>query len=310
MPLSNTFLRSRPLHTLVENRTTYNSSHAEMHVFETHQQASSVLLQFNQPIVASMLSGKKIMHLQNRQSFDFLPGQTLTLPSDEVMCIDFPKATMDTPTQCLAMAIAEDKVRTVIQLMNETMSKAEQQEWDGNNYQFHFTNDMAIHQIVQRLLYYFTEGHTCKDLFISMAIRELIIRTVQLDNEAEYKNKAIELSSSNPIAAVIDYIRKNLDHPLKVEQLSQKAYMSESNFHRVFKNELGVSPVEYINNERIRLAASLLRNPKKKIKEIYMECGFNSISYFTRTFKRKYQVSPSEFQSQISKNRLKSKIIQ
>lgn len=67
--------------------------------------------------------------------------------------------------------------------------------------------------------------------------------------------------------------------------------MSESHFYRVFKNELGISPVEFINNERIKLAVSLLQDPKRTIKEVFMECGFESRSYFNRVFKRKKNVS-------------------
>lgn len=39
--------------------------------------------------------------------------------------------------------------------------------------------------------------------------------------------------------------------------------------------------------ERIKLATSLLKDPRKKVKEVYMECGFNSLSYFIRTFRQK-----------------------
>lgn len=75
--------------------------------------------------------------------------------------------------------------------------------------------------------------------------------------------------------------------------------MSESHFYRVFKNELGISPVEFINNERIKLAVSLLQDPKRTIKEVFMECGFESRSYFNRVFKRKKNVSPGEYQANV-----------
>ncbi|NJK84046.1 MAG: helix-turn-helix transcriptional regulator, partial [Saprospiraceae bacterium] len=52
----------------------------------------------------------------------------------------------------------------------------------------------------------------------------------------------------------------------------------------------------YINEERINLATKLLKDTRKKIKEIYMECGFNSMSYFNRVFKHKKKVSPRAYQ--------------
>ncbi len=296
MELPKNILKGRKLQTLVENQTTYTVNNAAMHVFETHQQAEQVLLQFEQPVLASMFQGKKIMHLRRHQPFNFLPGESLILPSNELMCIDFPEAEMDNPTRCLAMAISEEKIREVITIMNETLPKADEREWRFMDYNFHFTNDAGIYQIIQRLLFLFSENHASKDFFVDLTLRELIVRILQADSRKMYHEQSLSLSSENRLAFVVEYIRKNLDKPLTIEELSQKACMSESNFHRVFKNELGLSPVEFINNERIRLAASMLQDPTKKVKEVYMECGFESRSYFNRMFKRKKQVSPKAYQ--------------
>ncbi len=301
MQLPKHFYQNRRLETLVENQTSYSLSNAEMHIFETHQQAERVLLEFNYPVLASMLQGKKIMYLKESQSFDFLPGESLILPASELMCIDFPEAQMETPTRCLAMTISDEKIGEVVMLLNEQMPKADDNEWKFTQDNFHFTNDVAIHQIIQRLIFLFTENHASKDLFADFMIRELIIRILQAETQKIYTNKTLSIDSNNRVAFIVQYIRDHLDEPLSVEMLARKMHMSESNFHRVFKNELGISPVDFINNERIKLATSLLSNPKKKIKEVYMECGFNSLSYFIRLFKRKKQVSPKEYQKKVNR---------
>lgn len=299
MLLSDKFYSGRKLQTLVENQTSYTLNNAAMHIFETHQTADRILLQFDQPVLASMLQGKKVMHLRSKQAFDFLPGESLILPSDEVMCIDFPEANMDSPTKCMAIAISEDKIREVIMIMNETMPRSENQEWCFMDYNFHFTNDTGIYHILQRLLFLFTENHPAKDLFVDFMLKELIIRIMQAESKKIYTDQALHMNTSNRLAYVVNYIRKNLQQNLNVQDLSQKAYMSESNFHKVFKNELGISPVEFINNERIKLASSLLQDPNIKIKEVYMECGFESRSYFNRLFKRKKNISPKEFKDSV-----------
>ena len=53
---------------------------------------------------------------------------------------------------------------------------------------------------------------------------------------------------------------------------------------------------DFINNERIKLAVSLLHSPGRKIKDVYLECGFESRSYFNRVFKRIKKVSPGTYQ--------------
>lgn len=299
MKLPNNFFKNRRLETLVENQTSYTLEHAEMHVFETHQQAEQVLLKFRQPVLASMIEGKKVMHLEDLQSFDFLPGESIILPANETMCIDFPEAEMDNPTRCLAMTISEDKIKEILLLLNEQMPKTEAEEWRLTDYNFHFTNDLAVHQIINRLLFLFTEDHPSKELFADFMLKELIIRILQTENKKIYSDQTRTLNSNNRLAYIIDYIRKNLQENLTIEDLSNKVYMSESNFHRVFKNELGLSPIDFINDERIKLATSLLHDPKQKIKDIYSMCGFNSVSYFIRQFKKKKQLSPKAYQKQI-----------
>lgn len=293
------FLKNRRLETLVENQTSYALKNAEMHVFETHQQAERVLLEFDKPVLASMLQGKKIMHLNKMQSFDFLPGESLILPPSELMCIDFPEAEMNNPTRCLAMTISEEKIRNVVLFLNENMPKCDEIEWEFMDYNFHFTNDIAIHQIIQRLLFLFAENHPSKDIFADFMLRELVMRILQTNNQTIYTKEAMNLSSNNRMAYIIKYIRENLDTPLTIEKLSNLIYMSESNFHRVFKNEIGVSPMDFINNERIKLAAGLLHNPQNRVKDIYMQCGFNNLSYFSRLFKRKYKLTPKAYQQKV-----------
>ncbi len=300
MNLSKDFYKNRKLENLVENKTSYTLNNAALHIFETHEQAERILLQFDKPVLASMLKGKKIMHLRDQQSFNFLPGESLILPSDELMCIDFPEAQPNNPTQCLAMTIAEDKISKVLEHMNELMPKADAGEWSLMDYNFHFTNDAGIYQILQRLLFLFTENHPSKDLFVDNMLEELIIRILQTNSRKIYSEQSFKLSSTNRLAFIVEYIRSNLHNTLSVKSLSRKACMSESNFYRVFKNELGISPTDFINNERIKLAVSLLQNPDKSIKEIYQECGFESRSYFNRVFKRKKKVAPGDYQSSLN----------
>lgn len=63
-----------------------------------------------------------------------------------------------------------------------------------------------------------------------------------------------------------------------------------------FKNEIGFSPVDFINTERIKRDTSLLQDPSRNLKNVYMECGFESRSYFSPVFKKLKNVSSSRFQ--------------
>lgn len=293
--LSSTHYENRKLENHVENRTVHTLKNAELNIFETHLQASQVYLRFPQPVLASMIKGKKVMHLDGSPAFGFLPGESVILPSNEKMVIDFPEASVGNPTQCLALALSEEKLQEAVDLLNNRGTKQNGLEWSVMDYNYHFTNDIAINQILQRLIFIFTENHPSKDIFSDLLIQELVIRILQTETKSMYFKKSLTDANNDRISYVIKFIRENLTEDLSIELLSEKAYMSESNFYRTFKHELGSSPNDFIIEERLKVAESLLRNPRMSVKEAYLASGFNSFSYFCRIFKKKKNLSPTEF---------------
>lgn len=298
LSLSPQYENSRKLETLVENRTIYTLNNAELNIFETHEVAERVLLKFSDPVLASMISGKKVMHLNGIDSFDFLPGESVILPGNELMQIDFPEARNNNPTQCLALTFSEDKIKKTIQLLNEKCPKQKGSEWSMTDYNFHFTNDLAINQILQHLLLLFAEDHKSKDIFADGMMQELVIRILQTESKGLHLANSNGSCTDDRISFSVKYIKEHLTENLSVEFLSSKAYMSESNFYRTFKNEMGITPNEFIIEERLKLAETLLKQNHLSIKEAYLSSGFNSFSYFSRLFKKKRRISPSEFKSQ------------
>lgn len=288
-------LPARPLNTLVENRTTFTLENAALNLFETHESASAVHLRFDQPVLASMIQGRKIMHLRDRPGFNFLPGESIMLPKDELMVIDFPDAKKKRATKCLALEIDPDEIRKITEHMEEHRPRSGNDTWRRKDHNFHFTNDPGVTQLIQRLIFLCAEDHPAKDLFVGMSLRELIIRMLEAESREQHLQDPDRLATSQPITASVAYILKHLDEKLTVAQLSKMAYMSESGYYRAFKNEMGVSPVDFANNERINLASSLLREGKLSIQEVAIRCGFNSASYFTRRFKQAVGVCPARF---------------
>lgn len=282
----------------IENRTVFCLPEAELSIYETHASARGVEFQFSSPMLASMISGKKVMHLQH-QAFDFVPGESLMLAPGEKMRIDFPEASMESPTQCLKLAFSDNLINQTLLRMNETAPRLEEHgEWASSASSYHFANDMAINQIVERMLWLVTEDHPSKALFASFMLQELVIRLLQTEARTQLLGNAVALQHKSRLAAVIQFIRDNLNDPLSIDQLSKHAHMSQAHFFRTFRTELGVSPVDFINAERIKLAKSLLRIPNKSIYDICFDCGFNNVSYFNKVFKRATQLTPSEYRLQ------------
>lgn len=283
------------LKTMVENRRAFTLNNCEFNVFETYQYASNVSLSFNDLVVTNMVRGKKIMHLHGNEGFNYFPGETVIVPANTTMYIDFPEANEDNPTQCTALAIDKQQILKVVNFLNERYPRSDRQfSWClMENRNFHFRNNKEIMALVEKLIQINMSDQPFKDLLAEMAIHELLIRIMQLQNLNSVEEGA---SYESQFSHVIKYIKNNLSQPLKVDDLCQKACMSKPGFFRAFKNELGISPMEFIIRERIRLAKQYLSSPQGSIKEACFAAGFNSLNYFSRIFKKHEGITPGAFQ--------------
>ena len=97
------------------------------------------------------------------------------------------------------------------------------------------------------------------------------------------------------IAKAVSYIENHFDESISVAKLAELSYYSERHFMRIFKNTYDCSPIEYIINLRINRACALLKGLNLTISETAEKCGFDDVNYFSRLFKKKIGVSPSEF---------------
>lgn len=106
-----------------------------------------------------------------------------------------------------------------------------------------------------------------------------------------------ENSGHSVIDRTVGYIRENLDMPLDIATLATYSGMSRAYFTRLFTQKKGVSPAEFVLQQRMERAARLLVNGQLSIKAISSSCGFSDPNYFTKAFRRTYSVSPSEFRT-------------
>lgn len=297
-----THLQSRKLELVVENRTAYTLDNAELNIYETHQAAQNVELTFSNPVLASMIRGKKVMHLTNSPSFDFFPGESVIVPANQTMRIDFPEAHSQNPTQCLALAISPSKIRTIVESLNEHSPLVDNNEgWLFANDNFYFTNEVAIHQLIGRLIYLFTENNAAKDYFANLVLQELIVRLMQTKARMVLSTNLQQLANTNRLAYAIKYVQENIHRNLTIKDLADKACMSEPNFFRCFKQQYGITPVEYINQQRIQLAMKLLYNTSYSVSDICFACGYNNLNYFQKVFKKAAGDTPANYRKKIVK---------
>jgi len=286
----------KSLKTLVENRTVYSLNHCELNLFETYEASALVPLKFNDLVVTSMLRGKKVMHLFDDPGFDYLPGETVVIPSNVEMKIDFPEATKNNPTQCLALAIDQAKISDTLHFLNERYPKeGNSQFWQLNYQNYFFYNNVELAATITKLIKECTSTSITKDALADLTLQELLIRIIQTQTAKAIDDGQFS-DPKNPITPVVEFIRMNLKENISLKNLSDKACMSSTSFYRFFKRELGMSPIEFIIKEKMKCAKKLLKNPSIHINEVCYLSGFEDCNYFIRLFKKYEGITPKQYQ--------------
>ncbi|MBC7511650.1 MAG: AraC family transcriptional regulator [Ferruginibacter sp.] len=290
------------LQTLVENRRIFNLNNCELNVFESYEQAYRVPLTFGDFVITSMIRGKKIMHLFDDPAFDYLPGETVIVPANQTMVIDFPEASVITPSQCIALAVDAAYIDNTLNYLNRFYNdKDEEHDWKLQFNQYHFDNDNEVSGLINKLIRVCNGSDTGKNIYADLNLKELLIRLVQSQHLQQVKTEITHSGNQTRLQYVIHFIHEHLTDKILINELCKKAYLSRNHFFKWFREQFGVSPVEYINQERIKLAKQLLAESQKNITHVSALCGFADVNYFVRIFKKIEGITPGVYQGCIKK---------
>ncbi|MBR0465164.1 MAG: helix-turn-helix transcriptional regulator [Clostridia bacterium] len=97
---------------------------------------------------------------------------------------------------------------------------------------------------------------------------------------------------------LLSHIQENLDKPMTLVELSEYTHFSIPYIIKLFKKYTLQTPIDYIKSCRLEAAGLKLIHTDKTEIEIAEECGFQSISYFIRSFKERNKLTPGEFRKQ------------
>ncbi len=104
------------------------------------------------------------------------------------------------------------------------------------------------------------------------------------------------------ITQVTEYIEENLANPeFSVESLVAHFQYGRTVFYKKMKGISGYSPKEYVSIIRMKKAGTLLHNPNFNVTQVAYDIGFNDASYFSKSFKKHFGVSPTEYQNNLKK---------
>ncbi len=133
------------------------------------------------------------------------------------------------------------------------------------------------------------------NIYVMRTLYDILIE-MQNESQKDYMPD----SHFDLIAPAVKKINSDFtDNDLSVSQLAQLCNISEAYFRRIFINKFGISPKEYIISMRINYAERLLRSGQFTVSAVASLCGYFEACYFSRDFKRRIGISPSEFKKNL-----------
>lgn len=287
-----------PPQQLVENRTSYAGKEAVFSVYDTYQEAHMVELKSDSPMYCGMISGKKVIHSGDEKPFEFIPSESLVLPPETTIHIDFPDAKLNEPTKCITVELPLSRIDDIVARMNDKLPRSKTSgEWEYDaSASVHFSNTQSVDLLIRKLFHIFTEEHKQKDLLVEMNTSELIVHMLQTESRNLLLKNYRKHVTKSGLAAALEHIQNNLDRQISIKKLADVACMSKSSFYRYFDNEFGVSPVDYINQERVKKACKLLKDEQNNVTDVSFKLGFSSLSHFIKLFKQVTGTTPKQYQ--------------
>lgn len=131
-------------------------------------------------------------------------------------------------------------------------------------------------------------------VMIKSLLLQLLALFLQIKSSASFSKPESE-EDFTKLKLALKYMEMHYYEKITIADMAKVTEFSESHFMYYFKKNMGVSFIEYLKDYRLTMASRLLKSTDSTILAIAMEVGFDNLSYFNRSFKKKYGCTPGTF---------------
>lgn len=126
--------------------------------------------------------------------------------------------------------------------------------------------------------------------------RRMVVSPHRQGGQAQYIQQPVrDISTIDHFAKVLDWTMQNLDKPLSIDTLAERALMTRRTFTRRFRQVMGMTVVEWLRNQRLVLAQKLLETTDSPIDLIAERAGFGTSASLRQHFNHTFKISPSNY---------------
>jgi transcriptional regulator GlxA family with amidase domain len=114
---------------------------------------------------------------------------------------------------------------------------------------------------------------------------------------------AAQTRDGGSLGELLAWLPDNIQRPLSVDALAERAAMSPRNFARVFRREVGSSPAKHVEDLRLEAARRQLESTARSLAQVASTSGFRSAEILRRAFMRRLGVTPGQYRASVGRNR-------
>lgn len=125
--------------------------------------------------------------------------------------------------------------------------------------------------------------------------RQLVVYLRRSGGQAQFSALlAAQGADSEPVRDLLSWLPDHLTHDLSVTALARQTNLSERQFSRVFKSEVGITPADHVEAARLEAACGLLETTLSSIEQVARICGFGTPETMNRAFRRRLNTTPGD----------------
>ena len=153
-----------------------------------------------------------------------------------------------------------------------------------------------INELAERIITEQSESRYAKDLMVhTLTVELMIILSRALRSEWEESLSVKNGKAKELVAIAKHFMDENFDQGITVSEAATYVYLSQGYFTRAFRDEMGISPMNYLMKKRIEKACKLLQNNEIKVSAISLQSGFSSPQRFNVAFRKQMGMTPMEY---------------
>jgi AraC family transcriptional regulator len=157
-------------------------------------------------------------------------------------------------------------------------------------------NDRLIYQIGLALKNELNTNGSVDRLYTESLTDTLLVNLLRYCSSQPFdRSSSTQCLANSQLQEIVDYIHENIAYDLSLKELATIAGMGSHHFGNLFKRSTGLSPYQYVIQQRLDRAKELLKDRDLSIVDIAVQTGFANQSHLTRLFSKHLAITPRQY---------------